>query len=162
VIDVRRTTLDDWQTWRGLRLNALRLAPTAYGETYANAIAGGDDYWQRWWLERGDEALRSIAFVDGVPAGQIACIEVPEFPEPLIIAMWVEEGLRRRGVADALIVDTLNWARGRGFTRLRLGVTEGNEGARKLYLRHGFSSLGEFEPLHWKPELQIEWMARDL
>lgn len=162
MIEIRRTTLDDWQVWRKLRLNALRLAPTAYGETYANAMAGGDGYWQRWWIERGDTALRTITFLDGVPAGQIACLEVPEFAEPIIIAMWVEEGLRGRGVADALVADTLDWAREQGYRRIRLGVTEGNETARKLYLRHGFAPTGEREPLHSHPELQIEWMVHDL
>jgi len=162
VIEIRRTTLDDWQAWKALRLNALQLAPTAYGETYENAVQRDDHDWQRWWIERGDDALRSIGYLDGVPAGEIACVEVPEFPEPLIIAMWVEPETRGRGLADALVADTLDWARGKGFPRLRLGVTEGNETARKLYLRHGFTSLREFEPLVSHPELQVEWMARDL
>lgn len=162
VIEIRRTTLDDWQTWKALRLTALQLAPTAYGETYENALAGGEDYWQRWWIERGETALRSIAFSDGVPSGQIGCVEVPEFPEPLIIAMWVEERFRGTGVAGALVEDALAWAREQGYRNIRLGVTEGNETARKLYLRHGFTPNGEFEPLHSFPELQIEWMTRDL
>ncbi|NUO55067.1 MAG: GNAT family N-acetyltransferase [Hamadaea sp.] len=162
MIEIRRTTLDDWQTWKALRLNALRLAPTAYGETYANAAGADDHYWHRWWLERGDDAVRSIGYLDGVPAGQIACAEVPEFTEPLILAMWVEEDMRGTGIAGALVTDTLDWARAKGFPRIRLGVTEGNETARKLYLRHGFTSLGEFEPLHSHPDLRIEWMARDL
>jgi len=162
VIEIRRTTLGDWQTWRELRLNALRLAPTAYGETYANAIAGDDHYWQGWWGRFGDAAVRTLAFLDGTPAGQIACLPVPEFDEPLIIAMWVEEHLRGRGVADALVADTLDWLRDHGYAKVRLGVTEGNETARKLYLRHGFTGSGQREPLHSHPDLLVEWMLRAL
>ena len=76
--------------------------------------------------------------------------------------MWVEEHLRGRGVADALVLDTLSWLRDHGYTKVRLGVTEGNETARKLYVRHGFTSTGTFEPLHSHPELQVEWMIRTI
>jgi GNAT superfamily N-acetyltransferase len=164
VLEIRRTTLDDWLAWKEMRLTALRCAPTAYGESYASAVAADDRYWQRWWLERTDDtAMRSIAYVDGVPAGQIACVQW-RGPEsvPMLIAMWVEEGFRGSGVADALVLDILEWARSKGFQQVELGVTEGNETARKLYLRHGFQSTGRTEELHSFPELQVEYMLRDL
>lgn len=164
MLEIRRTTLDDWLVWKELRLTALRSAPTAYGESYANAVAGDDNYWQKWWRERGDDiAMRSIAFVDGVPAGQIGCVQW-RGPDslPMLIAMWVEERRRGSGVADALVADVLEWARANDYTQVELGVTQGNEAARKLYLRHGFEPTGEFESLHSFPDLRIEQMIRDL
>jgi GNAT superfamily N-acetyltransferase len=129
VIEIRRTTLDDWSTWRELRLNALRLAPTAFGETYANALAGDEAYWQKWWIERGDTALRSIAYADGVPAGQIGCLQWrgPD-ADPELIAMWVEAAFRGTGVADALVLDVLAWAREKGYRRVALDGAEAGSG----------------------------------
>lgn len=164
VIEIRRTTLDDWLTWKEMRLTALRSAPTAYGETYATAAAGDDQYWQKWWRERAeDTAVRSIAFADGRPAGQVACVQW-RGPDtvPMIIAMWVEPAFRGTGVADALVTDMLDWARANGFSQVELGVTEGNEAARKLYLRYGFEPTGRTEYLHSFPDLQIEYLIRDL
>jgi GNAT superfamily N-acetyltransferase len=164
VLEIRRTTLDHWLVWKEMRLTALRSAPTAYGEAYATAVTSDDYYWQKWWLERSDDvAVRSIAFVDGVPAGQIACIQW-RGPEtvPMLIAMWVEEDFRGSGVADALVADVLEWARAKGFRQVELGVTEGNEAARKLYLRHGFEPTGRSEPLHSFPDLRVEYMMKDV
>jgi GNAT superfamily N-acetyltransferase len=164
MIEIRRTTLDDWLTWKEMRLIALRSAPTAYGETYANAVAGDDHYWQKWWLERADDvAMRSMAYADGVAAGQIGVVQW-RGPDtiPMLISMWVEERFRGSGVADALVEDAVQWARYNGYKQIELGVTEGNEAARKLYLRHGFEPTGEYETLHSFPDLQIEQMIKQL
>jgi len=164
VIKIRRTTLDDWPAWKAMRLTALRSAPTAYGETYARAAEGDDYYWQKWWLERTEDvAMRAMAYVDGVPAGQIAGVQWrgPD-TAPMLVAMWVEEPFRGTGVADALVTEVLAWAREKGYAQVELGVTEGNETARKLYLRHGFQPNGEWEDLHSFPGLRIEVMMRDL
>jgi GNAT superfamily N-acetyltransferase len=164
VLEIRRTTLGDWLQWKQMRLTALRCAPTAYGETYARAAAGDDHYWQKWWLEYGDDiAMRSIAFVDGVAAGQVGCIQW-RGPDtvPMLIAMWVEERFRGAGVADALVADVLEWVRANGYRQVELGVTEGNETARKLYLRHGFEPTGQTEALASFPDLQLEYLIRDL
>lgn len=164
MLEIRRTTLDDWLVWKQLRLTALRCAPTAYGETYAAAATGDEHYWQKWWLERGDDiAMRSIAFVDGVPAGQVGCLQW-RGPQslPMLISMWVEEDFRGSGVADALVADVLEWARGNGFRQVECGVAEGNETARKLYLRHGFEPTGRSEQLHSFPNLRTEYLLRAL
>lgn len=146
-----------------MRLNALRLAPTAYGESYANAVAGDDHYWQKWWTERDTPGMRSMAYVDGVAAGQVGCVQWrgPDTP-PMLIAMWVEPGFRGAGVADALVNDVLQWAKESGFDQVELGVTEGNETARKLYLRHGFEPTGRQESLHSFPDLQIEYLIKTI
>jgi GNAT superfamily N-acetyltransferase len=164
VIEIRRTTLDDWLTWKEMRLNALRAAPTAYGETYANAVAGDDHYWQKWWLERTDDtAMRALAYADGEAAGQVAVVQWRgPGTIPMVISMWVEERFRGSGVADALVEDAVAWARDNGYSQIELGVTDGNEAARKLYLRHGFEPTGESEPLDWQPELRIEQMIKNL
>lgn len=161
--EVRRTRPEDWQLWRGLRLAALTDAPSAFGSTIAQAREMPDEQWRQWWAEHGDTALRALAFVDGEPAGMVAC-QVYRGPDadPDVLAMWVDPRFRGRGVADALILAAKDWARAEGHRRVRLGVTIGNEVARRLYLRHGFVPTGEQEPLRYDEDYQIEYLVCEL
>ncbi|NUR25377.1 MAG: GNAT family N-acetyltransferase [Catenulispora sp.] len=162
MIEVRRLTRDDWLTWKEMRLRALLGAPDAYGETYANAVAGDDAYWQRWWAEDGTPRVTVMVFRDGAPAGQAGGILLRDENRPILVAMWVDPEHRGTGTAGALIEEIVDWGREQGFDRMTLGVTQGNDGARKLYLRHGFEPTGRFEALHSNPTLSIEWMVRAL
>ena len=49
---------------------------------------------------------------------------------------------RRRGVASAITASAERQARERGFNRLRLHVSAGNEGAQALYRRSGYVDVG--------------------
>jgi GNAT superfamily N-acetyltransferase len=162
-VEVRRTVAGDWQLWRSLRLAALADAPTAFGFTLAQAQAMPEEFWRDWWAEHGSTALRAIALVGGAPAGMIAC-QVYRGPDadPDLTAMWVDPRSRGSGVADALVTAAKDWARDSGHARIRLGVTVGNETARKLYLRHGFVATGRFEPLMSNSDLQVEWMLGEV
>jgi GNAT superfamily N-acetyltransferase len=158
-VDVRPTAPADWQTWRSMRLAALADAPTAFGFTLEQALSMPEEHWRDWWTEHGGTALRALAWVGAQPAGMIAC-QVYRGPdsEPDLTAMWVDPRFRGSGVADALVTAAKRWARDAGHQRIRLGVTVGNEGARRLYLRHGFVPSGRFEPLRSQESLQVEWM----
>ena len=57
-------------------------------------------------------------------------------------AMWVDPRFRRQGVGDLLVKRALEWARDEGYQRMVLWVTEVNAGARRLYVRNGFTSTG--------------------
>jgi ribosomal-protein-alanine N-acetyltransferase len=59
--------------------------------------------------------------------------------ELLLIAVLPE--LRRRGIGDALLGQTISEALARGATRLFLEMREGNP-AETLYRRHGFTPVG--------------------
>jgi ribosomal protein S18 acetylase RimI-like enzyme len=61
-----------------------------------------------------------------------------------LISMWTDPAARNRGVARALLDAVVAFARGR---ELVLGVTEGNDVARRLYERYGFVDTGASEPL---------------
>lgn len=59
-----------------------------------------------------------------------------------LVAMWVAPEARGRGAADRLVAGVVGWARGEGFSAVRLRVTDGNFRAEKLYERHGFQRTG--------------------
>jgi GNAT superfamily N-acetyltransferase len=54
--------------------------------------------------------------------------------------MAVKQSAQRQGVGRALIDAAVDWARGRGVTRLELNVYEFNEAAAALYSGTGFST----------------------
>ncbi|MCC5580813.1 GNAT family N-acetyltransferase [Microtetraspora sp. AC03309] len=61
-----------------------------------------------------------------------------------IYCMAVVPEARRRGLAGAVLRGLLGWGRDQGATRAYLVVTEGNEGARALYEREGFTVAGRY------------------
>jgi GNAT superfamily N-acetyltransferase len=63
------------------------------------------------------------------------------------VILWLDEffirrELRSRGLGGAFLSLIRGWAEARGIPRIELEVNEHNEGARQLYLRHGFEESG--------------------
>ena len=143
-MEVRRVRADDWEALRDTRLRALADAPDAFGTTHASALARPDTWWRDWallsataetqamflaWGERGSVGIAG-AFVD---EGRLR-----------VISMWTEPSSRGLGVARALLDAVVSFG---GDREIVLGVTEGNDAARRLYERYGFVGTGESEPL---------------
>ncbi|MFL6124540.1 GNAT family N-acetyltransferase [Actinophytocola sp.] len=159
----RRLTGDDWRTWRDLRLAALADAPHAYGSTLEAERALDEAEWRR----RLDTGLSVIAVRDGECAGMVA-LYVPD-DTPMLVAMWVDPAHRGCGVGDALVTEILRLARERPvhsgekrWSHVVLRVAEGNEAARKLFLRHGFTATGRHVPLESDPGVRTEILSRPL
>jgi len=55
--------------------------------------------------------------------------------------MWIEPGLRRRGIGRKLLDTAIGWAKEHGATHLTLLVAEGNEGAMTFYEGAQFSKV---------------------
>lgn len=60
--------------------------------------------------------------------------------------LYVAEEARGAGLGGALIELALERARARGCRRVELDTSEANEGARRLYARHGFSESAKSDP----------------
>ena len=59
-------------------------------------------------------------------------------------SMFVDEAVRGKGVADALLAQVEAEARAQGYGLLRLETGDTLAAARKLYTRHGFAERGAF------------------
>jgi len=59
--------------------------------------------------------------------------------------LYVDESVKGKGVAQALMDEALAWARGRGAKTMYLSVWENNERAQRFYRRYGFVHHGEWE-----------------
>lgn len=79
-------------------------------------------------------------------------------PDAFVWGMWTAPEARGRGHSGALLEAVVTWARGLGRIP-HLHVTEGNDVARRLYLRYGFEPTGTWEPLREGSPLRIEELA---
>jgi hypothetical protein len=59
MVEIRRSTEQDWQTLKRVRLAALREAPYAFGSTYEKERQWDDDKWREWASWVGRETSRS-------------------------------------------------------------------------------------------------------
>lgn len=137
---VRRATPADEHIVRGLRLQALADAESAFDSTLANEGAWTSKEWQAW-LARGTYFLLEH---DGEPKGIVA--GVPHWTDPssaFLVAMWVHPSLRGTGASDRLVRAILEWAEREGLSNMWLHVGKLNEHARRLYERCGFRATGE-------------------
>ena len=130
----------EWVTLREVRLAALRESPDAFLSSHSEESAFEEQKWRaefvrgEWTVEvRNDEpiALVGVTREQGTP---------PD--ECYLEYMWVSPGFRRCGVATDLIKTVLRHLLNRGFVTIWLWVLEGNEPARRLYEKCGFTSTG--------------------
>jgi RimJ/RimL family protein N-acetyltransferase len=128
----------EWVTLRDMRLAALRESPGAFLSSYSEESAYEEQEWRaefgrgEWTLElRNDKAIALVGVTrdQGTPPG-----------ECYLEYMWVSPGFRRRGVATDLVKNVLRRLLNCGFVTIWLWVLDGNEPARRLYEKCGFTS----------------------
>lgn len=155
---VRETVMDDWQALCGIRLEALRDAPTAFASTYEREALRGEAHW-RDRIARGGTFLAYIPEVSASePAGLIGGYQ--EDPVTVeLVSMYVRPRARGCGVGEALVATVIDWAGKRNAASVHLWVTETNTHARALYERCGFALTGERQPLPSDPGIGEVAMA---
>jgi GNAT superfamily N-acetyltransferase len=151
-LEIRRIRPDEGLRLRTFRLYSLADAPSAFGSTLAEEMA----YPESLWHERarscaaGGDRVIFVAEQNGQWVGSATGLT----PDPgsshrsglMLVAMFVDGTVRRRGVGDALVASIVGWARAREATRLTLWVTSTNEAAIALYGRSGFRPTGSTRP----------------
>jgi len=161
MVFVRRTTMDQWQALRDIRLAALTDAPDAFLSTYAEREAFQEADWRRR-ISREAMFFAYASEVNGTePVGLVSGLqEIPGTVE--LVSLWVRPHARGRGVGEALVTAVIDWARTRNARSVHLWLTETNVHARVLYERCGFSPTGERQPLPSNSSLREVGMARPL
>lgn len=140
---MRRLGVEDWETLRAVRLDALRESPEAFYRSYADALEIDADGWRR--LFTPDVAHFVVETTDR-PVGLVIGVSPrPGQPDPEAVelgAMWVAPQVRGDGVADLLVDAVIGWARGGGHSRVVLWVYDANLRAVTFYRRRGFVQTG--------------------
>jgi GNAT superfamily N-acetyltransferase len=102
---------------------------------------------------------QAIAEAEGSQDGA----EADELSDTTILSrMWVAPQNRHQGLGQALIQAVTLWAKAHNQRRVVLGVTEGNEIAKRCYLRAGFVPNALVFPHPWHPDLKVYGMELDL
>ncbi|MDB5745630.1 MAG: family N-acetyltransferase [Massilia sp.] len=161
-ITVRPLAGDEWPLYRALRLRSLADAPAAFGSTLAAEQDRADADWA-WRLGLAATSGRDrplVAELDGAAAGLAWAKFDAHDPQVVnLFQMWVAPEGRGQGAAAALLADAVAWARSRNARTMQLGVTEGNDAARKLYERAGFCAVGVPQPVR-PGDARLEQMMR--
>jgi RimJ/RimL family protein N-acetyltransferase len=159
-ITVRRLGPDDWAVWRDIRLTALADAPYAFGSSLARERELTEAGWRRW-LARG-QGVTVVAFLGDRAVGTAGGYTPPGADSVLLIAVWAHPDVRGHGAGGVLVDEVLAWARENGWSEVRLRVADGNDAARRLFVRHGFRPTGRRDTLESDPSVYTETLAREV
>ena len=137
-----RSTADDWERVRDLRLEMLADTPLAFIETLETAHGHSEQEWRM----RG--ARGTLVAVDDATGRWVGSAGVVMSDgAPLLVGVYVAPSHRGRefGVLAALVALIEDWSRANGGT-LALHVHEDNPRARRAYERLGFTLTGATFP----------------
>jgi GNAT superfamily N-acetyltransferase len=148
-------TSDDWEELRTIRLQALTDAPDAFSVLLSEVVDLDDDAW------RSRLTPAHPTYVVREEGGTVAMaggFAPADSSVAFVWGMWTAPEARGRGHSTTLLDTVVAWARVVGRTP-HLHVTEGNDAARRLYVRRGFRPTGAWEPLREGSRLQVEELA---
>lgn len=163
---IRAVRTQDWSQARALRLDALRdeIAHLAFLETYADAAARPDSFWEERTagVAEGRSARQFVAEQpDGRWLGTLTVlVERPgtegvfgapaEVPQTHVVGVFVRPEARGTGLAAELLRTGVEWSWALAeprVGRVRLWVHEDNSRAEALYTQAGFTHTGASAPM---------------
>jgi ribosomal protein S18 acetylase RimI-like enzyme len=139
-ITIRRLPPADAARYREIRLEALRLAPDAFGSTFAAENAQPHEFFAARLENSGVFAAFAGAEIVGM-AAFFANRGPKDSHRGHLVGMYVRAAARRRGVGRRLVEAVIEYAR-RHVEILELRVVSSNEGARRLYQSLDFVEYG--------------------
>jgi RimJ/RimL family protein N-acetyltransferase len=172
---IRAVRLEEWPAVRRLRLDALRdpAAPLAFLESYEEASAKPDSFWQERTASGAEGSATARQLIaeapDGTWAGTVTLlVEEPDTKDwagqPVerrqthVVGVFIRPEHRGRGLLKALFDAGLEWSWERGAERVRLLVHEDNGRAQAAYRKAGFVPSGVVVPFfHDEEEQELEF-----
>lgn len=142
-VTVRPLGVDDWETYRDVRLRALRESP----EFFVNSADTEKEYGEDFWRARMERAARLVAEKDGGIIG-VVCVgredEAPELEEieegkiGELFGLWVQPDYRGKGVAWKLVDAGAKRAHANGWKHLLYWVATDNPRGVAFASSYGF------------------------
>jgi RimJ/RimL family protein N-acetyltransferase len=158
---IRLLAPSDWETFRSIRLEALRAEPVAF----ASAAEDWETLSAEEWRGRLAAASVFVAFNGEEPVAIMGLMRQRSGKmahRATIIMVYVRKSFRGSGIASELLQSVTDHARASGIRQLELAVTAENPGARRFYEREGFAVIGRIPGgfLHDGKEIDEIMMAR--
>ncbi|MGI5456024.1 GNAT family N-acetyltransferase [Streptomyces sp. CA-249302] len=161
---IRSIRAGEWAEVKALRLAALRdpVAHLAFLETYEQAMAHPDSFWQERAAGGAEGALSAQQIVAEGPDGEwVGTLTVlieeagttdwagiaVDRKQGHVVGVFVRPDCRGIGLTEVLFDAGLEWAWARGVERVRLIVHEHNGRAQRLYKKVGFVATGVTVPV---------------
>ncbi len=152
-VTVRALGEDDWETYRRMRLAALKESPDAFVSTYDEEEAFDEDFWRlrmrrstRLLAERDQQPVGVASLGDAIPVGDDVDLKALSNVAELF-AMWVEPEARGTGVAWRLVDAAAGEARAANRSHLMLWVVVDNGRAVAFYSSYGFRPSDSRRPV---------------
>jgi ribosomal protein S18 acetylase RimI-like enzyme len=149
IVAIRPIAASDAAAYRELRLEALRLHPSAFGSDYATDAEKPDAFWQqRVQIRDGMEMLLVAEFEQRLVGmcGVYRGSGIKSQHNGNIWGVYVRAEWRGLGLAEALLQGCIAWATAQQVKVVKLGVITTNAAAIKTYLKCGLSIYG-VEPM---------------
>ncbi|HTW39470.1 MAG TPA: GNAT family N-acetyltransferase [Thermoplasmata archaeon] len=161
-VEVRPVREGEWESYRDLRLEALRTDPLAFGSTLARERDFSPEMWRER-ISRGVAEQAALTFVAVDSTGRfVGTAAVATLEGDLhLFAMWVDPERRRTGVGGKLLDAALGWVRSsHPGSAVVLDVNPRQGTAVQLYESRGFRRTGKFSSLGHTPGEQVMEMIR--
>jgi ribosomal protein S18 acetylase RimI-like enzyme len=164
-VNIRILTPEDAESYRALRLRALREHPESFGSSYEEeSRRSAEVYAER--LKPSDDRFTLGAFDEsGTLVGMVVFAREQMNKmrhKAKLFAMYVAPEARNRGVGRRLLGEILRRAGNlEGLEQIQLTVVSGNEAAKRLYRSAGFDTFAvERQALKMGDRyLDEEWMV---
>ncbi|MBP2241904.1 RimJ/RimL family protein N-acetyltransferase [Cytobacillus eiseniae] len=144
-MDIRRLKPSDAVEYREMRLIALKSHPEAFASSFEEEKENPADIYAKRFAS--DESYTFGAFEKEKLIGSVTLLKETKLKlkhRALIVAMYVSDDSRRKGVGKALIAAALDHAKSQaGIEQIYLAVESTNEPAKKLYSSFGFEVFGK-------------------
>jgi RimJ/RimL family protein N-acetyltransferase len=154
---------DDFETFKRIRLEALRAAPEAFASSAAEWENLPDEEWRR----RLTNTPVVVSFRGGEPVGIMGLMRQRASKmahRATIIMVYLRDSERGGGYAVGMLNLLLDHARALGIRQVELAVSAENLAAIRFYQREGFHEIGRIPAgfVHEGREIDEIVMARSL
>jgi len=142
---IRHATPTDVESYRELRLEALKNHPDAFGQDYIEAASNNQEYWEnRLQIHPNENALflaQENTQLVGM-AGVHRNTSQKAKHAAMIWGVYVKPNWRGRHISESLVRSCLDWAKEQGLAIVKLAVVTTNQPAVRCYERCGFTIYG--------------------
>lgn len=137
---IRKITIDDFEEWKSLRLEAVKLHPESFGQSY-EGVQKQDKKWAEDSLENGtvftyEQHGKMVAI-----AGTFSMKPENMRHRATLFGLYVNAENRGKRIASSLINHIIDYTKP-SHKQLHLTVTTTNNPAISLYKKHGFVIYG--------------------
>jgi len=142
-ITIRQLTIDDWEVFKKIRLEALRSHNDVFGASIDVESSKNDSFWKESISDIYNGAVFGLYHKNNI-IGLTAVFRHRDYcADTAILCMsYIRDGYRGNNLSDLLYKARIDWAKAQtGITRIWVGHREGKEASRRANQRHGFVLL---------------------